>query len=175
MIPVTTCSPRNFGRAKSLGAAETFDYMSTTCVSDIRAFTNNSIEHVFDCISDTRSTKICQAAFGSRGGLCVALDPPPARALSRHDVRTEWIILFTAFGKSVLWAKPFLRDPQPQDREFAEDWYRLAQGLLDDHALQLPALEERAGGFEGLIDGIDQVRRGKVVGSKLVYRLGELK
>jgi aspyridone synthetase trans-acting enoyl reductase len=171
MIPITTCSPYSHALVRSLGAAETFDYHSPTCGSDIRAFTNTSMEYAFDCISDTRSMKICYTAIGNKGGKLVALDPYPARAVTRQDVKTEWIMLFTMFGKPVSWKKLFQRDSQPRDSEFAEDWFRVAQGLLDDRATIPQPIEERARGLEG-IDGVGRVRRGKVSGTKLVYRIG---
>ncbi|KAL9122906.1 MAG: hypothetical protein Q9187_000536 [Circinaria calcarea] len=171
MVPVTTCSPRNFSLVKSLGAAGAFDYHLATCGADILAYTKNSLEYALDCISDTESMKICYTAIGKNGGQYMALDPFPVRAHTRRDIKPDWMIMFTMFNKPINWQKPFQRDPQPKDREFAERWFQVAQGLIDDGAIIPHPHEERPGGFAGVIDGLDRVRKGKVWGSKLVYRL----
>ena len=171
MIPVSTCSPRTSKLVKSLGAAEAFDYHSTSCGDDIRAYTQNSLEYALDCITDTSSMRICYAAIGSKGGKYVALDPFPIRAHTRRSVKPSWIITFTMFNKPIKWQKPFEREAKPKDREFAEKWFQIAQALLNEGLITPHALEKRAGGLAGVIEGVDRVRRGLVSGVKLVYEI----
>ncbi|GME34427.1 uncharacterized protein LTHEOB_10366 [Neofusicoccum parvum] len=171
MIPITTCSPHNFKFVKSLGAAEAFDYHSPTCGADIREFTKNTLEYAFDCITDTGSMNICYAAISKSGGKYVALDPFPIRSHTRRSITPKWIVAFTIFNKPVNWQRPFQREARPKDREFGEGWFKVAQKLLDDKLVKPHPHEERAGGFAGVLDGLDRVRKGKVSGVKLVYKI----
>ena len=169
LIPITTCSPRNFSHVKSLGAAEAFDYHSPSCGSDIQAYTKNLLEYAFDCITDTASMKICYSAIGSGGGRYVGLDPIPIRAHTRRSIKPDWIIAFTVLNKPVNWQRPFKRDPKPKHREFAEGWFEIAQELVNQGSIAPHPHQERTGGLEGVIDGLDRIRKGKVSGVKLVY------
>ncbi|KAB2571144.1 hypothetical protein BFW01_g7423 [Lasiodiplodia theobromae] len=171
MIPIATCSPRSFDRVKSLGAAEAFDYHSPTCGADIREFTKNTLEYALDCITDTGSMNICYAAISKSGGKYVALDPFPIRSHTRRSVVPAWIVAFTIFNKPVNWQRPFKREARPKDREFGEAWFQTAQKLLDENLIRAHPQEERPGGFEGVIDGLDDVRKGQVSGVKLVYKI----
>ncbi|EKG15174.1 hypothetical protein MPH_07620 [Macrophomina phaseolina MS6] len=172
MIPIAACSPRSAALARSLGAAATFDYRSPTCGADIRAYTSDTLAYALDCIADTGSMTICYAALSKqRGGAYVALDPFPVRAHTRRSVVPKWIVAFTIFDKPVNWQRPFQREARPRDREFAEGWFRIAQGLLYEGAVRPHPQEERNGGLEGVVEGLDSVRKGLVSGVKLVYTI----
>ena len=169
MIPVVTCSPRRFKLVKSLGAAEAFDYHSSSCGEDIRAYTDNSLAYALDCITDTSSMKTCYDAIGSKGGKYVALDPFPIRAHTRRSIKPNWIIAFTIFNKPIRWQRPFEREAKAKDREFAETWFQVAQGLLNEGLIVSHTLEKKTGGLAGVKGGVDRVRKGLVSGVKLVY------
>jgi NADPH:quinone reductase-like Zn-dependent oxidoreductase len=72
---VATCSPRNMDYLKSLGADAVYDYNSAECSKDIREYTKDQLKHVFDCISEGDSTKICVEAMSSSGGTYSTLLP----------------------------------------------------------------------------------------------------
>ena len=115
--------------------------------------------------------KICYTAIGSQGGHYVALDPFPIRVHTRRSIKPNWIIAYTIFNKPINWRRPFQRDPRPADREFGEGWFRLSQTLLDAGAITPHPHRKQASGLAGVIGGIDQVRRGLVAGTKLVYEV----
>ena len=171
MLPVTTCSSHNFRQVKALGAVAAFDYHSPTCGSDILAYTKDSLEMALDCITDNGSMKTCYTAIGPKGGRYVALDPFPIRGHTRRSIRPAWVLTFTITGKPVNWQKPFKKDARPQDREFAERWYQIAQGLLDEGAILTHPIEEAPGGLAGIIEGAERGRKGLVSGVKLVYQI----
>ena len=174
MKPITTCSPRNFGLVKALGAVEAFDYHSPSCGTDIQEYTKDNLKYAFDCITETGSMKICYSAIGTKGGQYVALDPFPIRGHTRRSIQPNWIIAFTVFNKPINWQRPFQRDARPRDREFAESWFQLAQTLLDDGGIKPHAHEKEGGGLAGVIDGMDRVRKGLVSGRKLVYEVSSV-
>ena len=77
--------------------------------------------------------------------------------------------MFTQFEQKIGWQRPYDLDVRPEDRNFAEGWYKLVQGLLEEGKLVGHRLEEMSGGLEGAREGVKQVRDGRVKGSKLVY------
>lgn len=93
---VTTCSPRNFELVKSYGADAAFDYRDENCAEQVRQFTNNNLTHIFDCISEATSAKICADCMSTAGGKYSALlkvDFP------RKDVDAGYTLAYTAIGE----------------------------------------------------------------------------
>lgn len=171
LVPVCTCSPRNFGRAKKLGAEEAFDYHSPTCGEDIRRYTGDSLAYAFDCITDLGSMRICYAAIGRNGGKYMGLDPVPLRAHTRRDIKPDYILVYTMFGKKVTAPRPFGRPARPKDRAFGESWYRRTQQLVDNGRILPHPRDQGSGRLSGVIQGLDRMRKGDVSGVKLVYEL----
>lgn len=77
----------------------------------------------------------------------------------------------TQFGKPIAWEPPFNFLVRPTDVEFAKKWHKHAEKLLADGLLESHPFQEESGGLQGLIAGIDAVRKGHVVGYKLVYTI----
>ncbi|KAK1491541.1 hypothetical protein CTAM01_10267 [Colletotrichum tamarilloi] len=171
MIPITTCSPHNFERVKLLGAAQVWDYHSPSCASDIRAFTNDRLMYVLDCITDSGSMKICYGAIGSEGGRYVGLDQFPIRGHTRRNVRPDWIISWTVLGKPINWKKPYRRDAKPKDKAFGELWGPITQRVLDAGDITTHPIEVSDEGLAGVAKGAERVKLGKAGGKKLVYRV----
>jgi aspyridone synthetase trans-acting enoyl reductase len=171
LIPVTACSPGRFEWVRSLGAAAAFDYHSPSVGSEIRAYTDNTLTMAIDCLTTRASMSIYYEAIGSCGGKYVALDPFPVRTHTRRGVRPSWVLGLTVFGAPIAWKRPFNAVANPKDRAFAEAWFVVAQQMLAEGRIQGHAYETRRGGLEALVDGIDEVRKGRVAGRKLVYRV----
>ncbi|KAE8369297.1 GroES-like protein [Aspergillus caelatus] len=172
LIPITTCSPRNFHRVRSLGAAAAFDYASPTCGHDIREFTQDTLSFALDCITDLPSVKICYEAIGCNGGQYLSLEPIPLRGHTRRSVKPNWILSLTMFNKPIQWKKPYQRAAKVQDREFAAGWFRIAQQLLSaGEIIPHPHQVSSNPGLESVIGGLDAVHKGEVAGVKLVYHI----
>ncbi|KAE8330341.1 hypothetical protein BDV39DRAFT_202144 [Aspergillus sergii] len=165
--PITTCSPGHNVLVQSYGAVKAFDYA-------IRAFTKGELSLILDCITSTESMKICYAAMSARGGRYVALEPPATRIqTARKDVQTGWVMALTIFGKPVDLKGPFARDAVPGDYEWAAKWYELAEKLVEGGLLRPHPAFARSGGWEDILEGIEELRCGLVRGKKLVYAVGE--
>ncbi|KAL9090674.1 MAG: hypothetical protein Q9165_005162 [Trypethelium subeluteriae] len=170
LMPIATCSPANNDFVKSLGAEEVFDYHSPSCGSDIRIYTNDSLAHVFDCVTDAETMKMCYEAIGASGGGYVAIDPFVTRIqYSRRDVRADWLMIYSLFGNPVRLAGVYGRPARPQDREFASSLFTMAEALLSRGLLKPHQMEIRTGGLETVAYGIDDLRAGRVRARKLVY------
>ncbi|KAK5991436.1 Trans-enoyl reductase lepG [Cladobotryum mycophilum] len=173
LLPIAVCSPTHYDRVKALGAVEVFDYHSPNCSQDILEYTKDSLAYAVDCITNVDSMKLCYAAIGSKGGKYVALDAFPIRGHTRRTVKPDWILGVTIHGKRIPWQKPYKREAKPQDREFAESWFEVAQDLLSRQELICHPYEQGSGGLADVIEGVQLVRTGKVAGKKLVYEVAE--
>ncbi|CZT21688.1 related to C.carbonum toxD protein [Ramularia collo-cygni] len=167
--PVTTCSSGSVERLQRLGAVATFDYRSPTCGNDIREYTDNKLVFALDCQADMGSMAICYNAIGSSGGRYMALNPFPLRGHRRRSVRPDWVFMFTQFSQPITWKRPYRREPQLEDREFAEKWYVELQRMLE--RLEPVPYRERVGGLAAVMEGVESVGKGEVAGCKLVYRV----
>ncbi|KAH7235500.1 chaperonin 10-like protein, partial [Fusarium tricinctum] len=166
---ITTCSSNAAPNATRLGAKAWFNYKSPTCGADIREHTDDSLAYALDCITDTSSMAICYEALGSSGGRYVALDAFPVRGHTRRSVVPEWVCTPTQFGHAIRWTAPYDLEARPRDLECAEEWYVVAQQLVDGGHIEPPEVEERDGGLAAVSEGVEEVRRGLIKGRRLVY------
>jgi len=172
---ITTCSPRNFDLVKSLGASAAFDYNSPTCGADIRKHTNNALFYCWDTISEEGSAQICADALssntapdGSKPKYGCILDVK----FPRDDVEKTFTLGYTVTGESFNWpGKVF--EASRNDFEFGKKFWEVARKLLEEGKYKAHPLDVRPGGLNGVIDGMEDMRQGKVSGKKLVYRVTE--
>lgn len=166
---VTTCSPRNFAFVKSLGAAEAFDYNDPDCAKKIYEFTGGKLEKVLDCIAEGQSPKICEDAIGPKGGVISYL----LRAKhERKDVENRHTLGYFVTGEPKRFAGKDM-PAQPEDFEFTKKFVDLTTKLLASSQLAVHPPKVGKGGLAGVLDGMEELRQGKVSGVKLVYRVSE--
>ncbi|KAK7538814.1 chaperonin 10-like protein [Phyllosticta citribraziliensis] len=169
---ITTCSPRNFDLVHSLGASAAFDYNSPTCGADIRAHTQNSLYHAFDCVSEHSSPTICAEALSTE----TSSKKPAYSALlnvefPRQDVDARQTLGYTVVGEEFF--KFGANFPaKKEDFEFGKMFWALSQRLLEEKKFRVHQPDVRDGGLNGVLEGLNDLRQGKVSGKKLVYRIG---
>lgn len=171
LIPITTCSPKNFDLVKAYGAEAAFDYRSTNCAENIRKFTGNELEYALDCITQESSMKICYAAIGRAGGYYTALDPFPEHLQTRKIVKPDWILATRIGGLPCTWPAPFASKAEPKLLQWSAPLYEDIQSILDDGKIRSHPVLKSTGGFEALLQGVSKLRRKEVSGQKLVYLL----
>ncbi|KAI9341359.1 chaperonin 10-like protein [Obelidium mucronatum] len=171
---VTTASPRNFEYLTALGADKVFDYNSPTVAADIRAYSKDSIKHVFDCVSEGGSFAISAASISPEGGVYSALlgvDKAVMTAINPN------IVIKNTFAYTVIGKAYKMGDAEtpaiPEDFEFAKSFAVLSNTLLGQGKVKVhtPSVNEQGTGLEGVLKGLDLLRNGKVSGKKLVYTL----
>lgn len=167
--PVTTCSPKNFELVKSFGAEAVFDYRSPSCVADIKAHTRNNLKYVLDCIAEPDTTAFCYACIGRAGGMYTALEPTAQELHNRPSVTPDWVLGPKLLGKPIGISPPFESEGDEGAYQFAITWFRTVQQLLDQGKIKLHPLKHMPGVFEGVIGGLDLLRKKLVSGKKLVY------
>ncbi|PNP46748.1 hypothetical protein TGAMA5MH_01699 [Trichoderma gamsii] len=172
LVAIATCSSQHKDMLMSLGADATFDYNSPHCAIEIRKYTNDTLQYALDCVTEAGTMKMCYDAIGSAGGRYVGLEPLATHIqYTRRTVRADWVIGRTLSGLPVRLDGVYGRPARPQDRQFAEHFFPMAEKLIADGQLKPHPVELRTGGLEALVEGIDDLRKGKVRGRKLVYPL----
>ncbi|KAI8999970.1 putative zinc-binding oxidoreductase ToxD [Gaertneriomyces semiglobifer] len=167
---VTTCSKHNFDLVKSLGADAVFDYNDSNATKDIKAYTNDSLTHVFDTISLDPTAKFCADCIGSKGGIYSSL--LPISSFPRADVKNNSTLAYTASGEGF---NKFGQDfpPNKGDYDFATEFWELTGRLLKEGKVKVHPPKVGKDGLKGVLEGLNEMRQGKVSGVKLVYRVAE--
>lgn len=160
---------------KSLGADAVFDYNSATVGADIRKHTGNKLYYAFDCIAEGKSAQICADAL-SDAQSDVAKKPVYSALLfcdfPRKDVEAKYTLAYTTFGEA--FTKSFGPGNFPasrEDYEFGRMFWKLTEELLAKGKFKVHNLDVRTSGLEGVLEGLEELRQGKVSGKKLVYKL----
>ncbi|RYP90388.1 hypothetical protein DL770_003472 [Monosporascus sp. CRB-9-2] len=169
--PIATCSPSNFDLVLRFGAEKVFDYNSTTCAADIRAYTRNELAYTLDCVSQADTTQLCYASMGRAGGRYVSLEPfretvAESRALT---IEPSWVMVLTIFGHKVALEGAYGREPRPQDRRFGGKAFASTQALLDRGLIKTHPVKVMPGGWKGVLQGVNMIRSQALSGQKLVY------
>ncbi|CAF9934604.1 MAG: hypothetical protein HETSPECPRED_009283 [Heterodermia speciosa] len=171
---ITTCSPRNNELVKALGADAIYDYRDEACGEEIRAYTSDKLVYALDCISEASSPRICADALSTDGALTkrysslLGIDDFP-----RDDVDKKATIAYSAIGEDLSFPGRGLFPAKEEDLHFMTKFIGIAQELLAEGKIKPHPVSLRPGGLKGVLDGLQDMREGKVSGEKLVYRIDE--
>lgn len=168
---VTTCSPKNFDLVKSYGADVVFDYNSPTCAKDIKSATNNALRYVLDPFGEAKTLGVCHEAIGRTGGRYCSLEQYQENLCSRRTVKHELVMGSAIGGRGVELPEPYGIPPRPEIGEWAIPWYRSVQALIDTGKLKPCPVKMIPGKFEGILEGLELMRKGRVSGTKLIVSL----
>lgn len=168
---VTTCSPHNFDLVRSYGADLVFDYNSPACAQDIRAATQNSLRYALDPFAEARTLRLCHEAIGRTGGRYCALEQYQENLCSRKTVKHELVMGGAISGKGVELPEPYGIPPQPEIGAWARPWYKTIQNLIDTGKLKPCPLQTISGRFDGILRGLEMLKKGSVSGKKLLVEL----
>ncbi|KAB8346028.1 hypothetical protein FH972_023080 [Carpinus fangiana] len=172
---LTTCSPKNFDLVKEFGADEAFDYSKGEgCSAAISAAAGGKLLYAFDCISTGASAKICAdalsktAAEGQPRPHYTSLIP---LEFPRDDVKSGYTLAYTVNGEPFEFRDGKKVPDSPEDFKFGVKFWAVVEKLIAEKKLKLfPTVKE--GGFEGVLQGLELLRKNKVSGQKLVYKIG---
>lgn len=168
---ITTCSPRNFEYVKSLGADQVFDYNEPNVGAKIREYTQNKLQYAWDTISEEASAKICADALTSNPGAKYGNILPSK--CPRDDVETVSTLMYTIFGEHFKFGGLNEIPAIPEDFEYTKKFLSLAEKLIADGRVKSHRVKIGADGLKGVLQGLEDMKAGKVSGEKWVYRVEE--
>ena len=99
--------------------------------------------------------------------------PPELLDGARKTVKADWVLGISMTGERIAIEGAYECEAQPDRRVFGGSWFALLQGLLNNGKIKSHPPKVMSGGLEGVIDGIDILRRRGVSGQKLIYFIGE--
>ncbi|KAF2157080.1 GroES-like protein [Myriangium duriaei CBS 260.36] len=166
---ISTNSPRNNSFVESLGAEKAFDYRDPEVVAKIREYTGDNLHKVFDTISEGDSGRISGQALSSRGGGKISTLLGGVNA-GRDDVKVQATLAYSITGEDYEIRGNKL-PAAPQDFEFGKQFWALAEQLLADGKIKVHPPEVKAGGLDKIVEGLDDLRQGRVSGKKVVYNI----
>lgn len=117
------------------------------------------------------TTQLCYAALGRAGGRYVALEPFRLAVAQTRSLTVEpsWVMVLSIFGRKVALDGEYARDASEVDRRCGSQGFAAVQSLLDRGMINTHPVKSMPGGWEGVMRGVEQVRRQPPSGYKLVY------
>ena len=172
---ITTCSPRNNELVKTLGADAVYDYRDEACGEKIRAYTSNKLVYALDCIAEASSPRICADALSTDGARTKRYSSLLGLAdFPRDDVEKKTTNAYSAIGEEMSFTGQGTIPANAEDLQFMTLFIGIAQKLLAEGKIKPHPMSLRQGGLCGVLDGLKELREGKVSGEKLVYRVDEI-
>jgi hypothetical protein len=113
--------------------------------------------------------KLCYGAIGRAGGKYTALDPYPTELHNRKAITPDWILATKITGRGSAWPAPFECEGDLELKKFAPGLFTSIQRLFTEGKIRPHPQKVSNGGFEALLGGVGQIRRGEVKGHKLIY------
>ena len=126
---------------------------------------------VLDTVATEATAAICAKAIGPNGGMycnLLGVDCP------RLDVKSIFFLGYSMSGEQYIFEGE-VYPAQPDDFTFGARWYKIAERLWIDGKWKPHPDRIEPGGFLGAVDGMQQMREGKVSGVKLVYQVDDTK
>lgn len=115
--------------------------------------------------------QLCYSAIGRAGGKYTALELPPTLPGLRKTIKSDWVMGISVFGKDIDLGNGYYQPANMEHFEFGLGWVKVVQGLVDRGEIRSNPTKTLPGGFEGIMKGLDMLRRKVVSGEKLVVRI----
>lgn len=166
-IQFAKLSPGRFDRVKDLVANAAFDYNDPKYANMIKEHTNDSLTLAFDTISLESSAKYCDIALSSQGGDYSALLPIK---IERDNIRDRVTMAYTPFGERFTFG-PNEIPARPEDKAFLAVFCKIFEDMLVNGKIKVHPPRVCYSGLNGVLDGLQLLREGKVSGEKLVFNI----
>ncbi|ATY65193.1 zinc-binding oxidoreductase [Cordyceps militaris] len=173
---LATASPHNFDYLRSLGADVLLDYHESAeeLVTKVRDVVGDDLTLAWDCSPNKQFQDIAAHSLSKTKKSIYATVAPLTPANLLHDrnplVEAKYQLGYTVFGESFE-RGTYVFPASQEDVIFATAFWERTAKLLEEKKLQpIKATVNQGGeGLEGVIAGLEDLRQGKVSGTKLVY------
>lgn len=152
----------------------------------ISTATSNTLRFAFDTVATDQTAAICANSFAPplKGGseeaglnpaLYVCLLDPQLPQDTKFAVEKRFFLGYSCWGYEYYFEGEIL-PASTADHEFGVDITSFAEILLQENALKNHPIsvnenDSQKGGLEGVLMGLDKLRKGEVSGRKLVYTM----
>ncbi|KAF7974403.1 hypothetical protein HWV62_12250 [Athelia sp. TMB] len=179
---IAIASARNHAFVRSIGATVTIDYNDVDVLAQIRgALGGLPLKRAFDIVCEKGSTEIVIDAIDESGGyVTTALPVDESISARRANVKVEFVLGYTLITRTpIKFAKvvpmPFI----PEDNERALAWCAnehdaIVEGWMEGKGSKVGYKTQklRVGrGLEGVMEGLEIMKRGEYRAEKLVYNI----
>ncbi|KAI5451117.1 Zinc-binding oxidoreductase alcohol dehydrogenase [Naganishia albida] len=176
---VTTASPRNFDLVKQFGADEVVDYHNASeAVGQIKKITNGSITKALDTISEGESFKICLESFADAGkrkyNMLLPISEEGKKLAESKGIETETTLAYTLQGNAFEFMPGQTVPAVPSDREFYVKLNKDTPDFVQKYNIKPNPITDMDGGINGILEGFEVMKSGKVSASKLVYKIADV-
>ncbi|KAK5798527.1 hypothetical protein VI817_004817 [Penicillium citrinum] len=171
--PIVTAGINSHDLVTSYGAVKSVPYTDPASSEIIRREASGPIRHAIDCITTPESVKCCFASLGRAGGRYVALEYCDPSWRTRQAVQVSTPLTYEIFGRTVELEGIYRREADPAKSELIASWREDMQSLLDQGKIKPHPPKKVPGGWQGIIKGLDMLRKGEVHGQKLVVYIDE--
>ena len=170
--PVAIASNKSAALAMDYGAVGTASYTSKDCVGVVKSLVNKPIRRVLDCITDAESVAICYSAMARTGGNYACLEGCPEVWRTRRAIKVKEVMGFQVLGVDIdLGTSAYTRPADEKLMGIGMQWAGEMQLLMESGRIKAHPLRELRNGWEGIIQGLEMLRKGEVRGQKLVVRI----
>lgn len=154
-----------------------FDYKSQTCAAEIKDYTKNKLRVAWDCMGT--GVAICAAAMSDvEPGIYGTINPMSSEdekvlKESYPKIDNRGLVLgYDAFGETYTFMGKTIPG-KPDCLEFSTMFYDLSEHLLSEGVIKpiKPTINKGGSGLEAALNGLDELRGGKISATKLVYTL----
>lgn len=106
--------------------------------------------------------------MGRTGGRYCALEQYQESLCTRKTIKHELVMGGAISGNGVDLPEPYGIPPRQEIGEWARPWYQCIQQLVISGKLSPVPMEIIQGRFDGILSGLEILKKGKVSGKKLV-------
>lgn len=112
--------------------------------------------------------------MGRAGGRYVTLEPFRDRVAQTRPLTVEpsWFMVLSIFGAPVILSGEYHRDADPKYREAGAKQFAAVQALMNRGLIEPHPVKSMQGGWQGVMQGVDIIRKQPLSGQKLVYSVG---
>ncbi|WWC92305.1 uncharacterized protein L201_007259 [Kwoniella dendrophila CBS 6074] len=178
---LTFCSNHSFDLVKSYGADIAIDYHDEEEAIKKALEATNGIGSVFalDTINNTSSNKITAKSMGKLGVQLNTFQPisigQQGLEQLNPNLKNVTTLLYTVQGKSFAFTprdkeNPTILPVVKEDREFGVEFYKRTPEFIEKYGLK-PNPVAVKGGLDDILQGMADMKAGKVSGVKYVYKI----